>query len=132
MAVIGPRPVLPARWLLGIVVIVLPAHARDRYREEFRTELAELSVAAQVVQAFSLLVGSGALRVALSSREVSTLGNSRRDWRCRLGRHRYVGRDSDNPEMRGVGYLQCIRCGKRRDPPSYGVMPAVALGRGGG
>ena len=48
------------------------------------------------------------------------------------GRHRYIGKESDNPEMRGVGYLQCVRCGKRKDPPSYGVMSAVALGRGGG
>jgi len=130
--VIGPRPVLPARWLLGIVVRVLPAHARDRYREEFRTELAELSVPAQIAQALSLLAGSVALRTALTSRELPTLGGTRRSWRCRLGRHRYIGRESDNPEMRGVGYLQCVRCGKRKDPPSYGVMSAVALGRGGG
>jgi hypothetical protein len=130
--VIGPKPVLPARWLLAIVVMVLPAAARDRYREEFRTELAEVGVAAQVAQASSLLAGSVALRAALNSRAVPTLGPTRRDWRCRLGRHRYVGKESDNPEMRGIGYLQCIRCGKRKDPPSFGVMPAVALGRGGG
>ncbi len=121
---------LPARWLLGIVVLVLPSHTRDRYREEFRTELAELSVAAQVAQALSLLAGSVALRAALSSQELPTLGSTRRDWRCRLGRHRYVGRESDNPEMRGVGYLQCVRCGKRKDPPSYGIMPPTALGIG--
>jgi len=132
MTMVGPRPILPARWLLGIVVLVLPADARDRYREEFRTDIAEYAVAAQVTQALSLLAGSVALRAALSSRAAPTLGPTRRDWRCRLGRHRYVGRESDNPEMRGVGYLQCVRCGKRKDPPSFGVMPAVALGSGGG
>src|SRR6195952_5887277 len=85
MTMIGPRPVLPARWLLGIVVLVLPTHARDRYREEFRTEIAELAVAAQVAQAVSLLAGSVALRSALSSREAPTLGPTHRDWRCRVG-----------------------------------------------
>jgi len=124
--------VLPARWLLGIVILVLPAHARDRYREEFRTELAELSVAAQIAQASSLLVGSVALRTALTSRELPTLGSTRRSWRCRLGRHRYIGKESDNPEMRGVGYLQCVRCGKRKDPPSYGPPLPTVIGISGG
>ena len=128
---IGPRPIPPARWLLGIVVLVLPAPARDRYREEFRTELAELGGLSQVAEAFSLLAGSVALRSALSSQELPVMGGARRDWRCRLGRHRYVGRESDNPEMRGVGHLQCVRCGERKDPPSYGVMPATAIGSGG-
>ncbi|MET0865519.1 MAG: hypothetical protein ABWZ98_14400, partial [Nakamurella sp.] len=86
-------------------MLVVPASSRDRYREEFRTELAELSVASQIAEALSLLAGSFALRAALNSQELPTLVEARRDWRCRLGRHRWVGRESDNPEMRGVGFL---------------------------
>jgi len=114
------------------VVLVLPAAARDRYREEFRTEIAEVAVAAQVAQALSLLAGSVALRAALNSHELPTLGSTRRSWRCRLGRHRYVGRESDNPEMRGVGYLECVLCGKKKDPPSYGPPPPTVIGFSGG
>ena len=54
------------------------------------------------------------------------------DWRCHVGRHHFVGRPDDNPEMRGGGYLQCSRCGKKKDIDSYGPMPGTALGAGGG
>jgi hypothetical protein len=129
---IGPRPVLPARGLISLTVIVLPSDARDRYREEFGSELSELGALAQISQASSLLFGSIPLRQALRERDVILTAQVKNDWRCRIGRHHYFGVQDDNPEMRGRGYLRCIRCGKPKDPPTYGVMPPTALGRGGG
>ena len=51
------------------------------------------------------------------------------DWRCHLGHHHYLVRQDDNPEMRGQSYLECSRCGKKKDPPSYGPMPPGGGGR---
>jgi hypothetical protein len=130
-AVIGARPIAPARWLISLVVVVLPPDVRDRYREEFSTELAELGRLSQVTQSGSLLMGSISLRNALTDRDLPELGTARVDWRCRMGRHRFVMLQDDNPEMRGRHYLRCTRCGKPKDPPSYGVMPPTALGAGG-
>ena len=48
---IGPHPIGPARGLIALTVLVLPGDARDRYREEFRTELSELGALAQIGQA---------------------------------------------------------------------------------
>ena len=116
---IGPRPVAPARWLIGLTVAMLPGDARDRYREEFRTELAELGWVAQLPQACSLVIGALPLRNALSERDLPDMVVEKKDWRCRIGRHSYVVRENDNAETRGVGYLQCVRCGKHKDPPRY-------------
>jgi hypothetical protein len=52
------------------------------------------------------------------------------DWRCHLGHHHYLAQPDDNPEMRGQAYLECTRCGKKKDLPSYGVMPPGAVGGG--
>lgn len=125
---VGPTPVAPARWLIALTVLVLPADARDRYREEFRTELAELGWQWQVPQAASLLAGSIALRQALNERDLPDQVVDKVDWRCRLGRHRYVVRQDENPEMRGRGYLQCVRCGKNDDPPQYDPPSATTIG----
>ena len=127
---VGPLPVAPARWLIMLTILVLPADSRDRYREEFRTELAELDWQWQVPQAASLLIGSVALRHALNERDLPDVVVEKADWRCRLGRHRYVVRQDDNPEMRGRGYLQCVRCGKSKDPPQYGSCRRRAIGSG--
>ena len=51
----------------------------------------------------------------------------KKDWRCRMGRHHYVGVQDDNPEMRGRGFLRCTRCGKPKDPNVYGPMPPTAI-----
>ena len=127
---IGPQPIAPARWLVALAVLALPTDARDRYREEFRTELCELGAPAQLAQAGSLLVGAIPLRNALNERDLPDSVVEKPDWRCRLGRHRYVRQQDDNPEMRGRGYLRCVRCGRPKDPPSYGVMPPKAIGSG--
>jgi hypothetical protein len=126
------RPTAGARWLIALVVLVLPPDVRDRYREELGTEVAELGRVSQLTQAGSLLAGSLSLRNALTSRDLPPVVTERVDWRCRIGRHRYVVRQDDNSEMRGRSYLRCTRCGKPKDPPSYGVMPPTALGAGGG
>ena len=129
---IGPHPVWPARGLIALIVLVLPGDARDRYREEFRTELCELGTLGQLGQALTLLVGAIPLRQALRERDVIVTHQVKKNWRCRVGRHHYVGVPGDNPEMRGQGYLQCTRCGKPKDPPRYGIMPPKALASGGG
>ena len=128
----GPRPRAAARCLIALTVFVLPCDTRERYREEFSTELTELGVVSQLSQAASLLAGSVSLRRALQERDVIVTEQDKKDWRCRIGRHHYVGVQDDNPEVRGHSYLQCTRCGKRKDPPRYGQMPGTLLGLGGG
>jgi len=121
---IGPRPVAVARCLLSVTVLVLPADTRDRYREEFRTELCELGRISQFPEAASLLRGSIALRQALREREMPDTDHAKMDWRCHLGRHHYVRELDDNPEVRGQSVLVCTRCGKHEDgPPAPGPGP---------
>ena len=45
------------------------------------------------------------------------------DWLCHVGRHHYESKMDYNPEMRNQTYLECSRCGKKKDPPEYGPMP---------
>lgn len=130
---IGPRPGKAARCPLSVTVLVLPAATRDRYREEFRTELCELGRMAQIPEAASLLRGSVALRQALKEREMSDTDHAKLDWRCHLGRHHYVPKPDDNPEVRGQSVLECTRCGKHEDgPPQSTGYPEVAFGFLGG
>ena len=103
---IGPRPHPPARLLLAAVVLVLPAASRDRYREEFRSELAELPLWSQLFQAGTLLVGSLPLRKALRQVDVIEDLTSARDWRCRLGRHHYC-----RPRMTTLRCAGVTTCG---------------------
>ena len=74
---------------------------RDRYREEFRSELSELRWPAQMWQAGSIVMGAGALRHALMAREVTMTEKAHRDWRCRIGRHAYIALRDENPELYG-------------------------------
>ncbi len=128
---IGPRPHPPASWILALVVLVLPGVSRDRYREEFRAELAELAWTSQVFQAGTLLMGSFSLRKALGQVDVIEDLTMARSWRCRLGLHRYLPVQDDNPEMRGRAYLRCDLCGKPKDPPEYGAPPPMRAFGGG-
>ncbi len=105
-----------------MVVQILPTTSRDRYREEFRSELSELGPAAQLFQAGTLLVGSVSLRKALSGMDVIEDLTVTRSWRCRLGRHHYVRVQDDNPEMRGRSYERCARCGKTGDRRDDGTL----------
>jgi hypothetical protein len=114
---IGPQPGPAARCLIAMTIVVLPADARDRYREEFRTELCELGLIAQIGVAASLLRGSIFLRRALMEREMITTEPRRVDWRCHLGRHHYVRKVDDNPDVHGQTYLECTRCGRHEDGP---------------
>ncbi|MGS0683659.1 hypothetical protein ACVBEQ_00655 [Nakamurella sp. GG22] len=124
---IGPQPQPFARILLAVVIRVLPAASRDRYREEFRAELAELSWSSQVFQAGTLLVGSFSLRKALRQVDVIDDLTVTKSWRCRLRLHHYLPVQDDNPEMRGRAYLRCDRCGKPKDPPEYGAPPPTGM-----
>jgi len=103
--------------MVAVSIAMLPGNARERYREEFRTELAELGFAQQTVQAGSLLVGAVALRRALQDRSSALETATPKNLLCRLGRHSYIRRNDDNPERRGLPYLSCVRCGHWYDPP---------------
>lgn len=61
---------------------------------------------------------------------MTTSGQVHLDWRCHLGRHHFVSKADDNPEMRGGSYLECTRCARKKDPNTYGPMPPTALGSG--
>jgi hypothetical protein len=129
---IGPRPCPPARLLLWLTVPAIPMVFRDRYREEFGAELADLRPPAQVFHAGSLLVGSVSLRRALSQVNVIEDLTVQRSRRCRLGRHHYFGVADDNPEVRGRLFLKCERCGRTKDfvkdpplPPKTVVLGAL-------
>ena len=87
----GPHPVAPAAGLIALTVLVLPGDARDRYREEFRTELAELGPLSQFGQAASLLAGSISLASPCRSATWSLSKRSEEAGRCRMGLHHYVG-----------------------------------------
>src|SRR4051794_25135090 len=124
---IGPQPQPFARLLLMVVIRFLPAPSRDRYREEFRAEFAELGWSSQFFQAGTLLAGSFSLRRALRQVDVIEDLTVAKSWRCRLGRHHYLPVQDDNPEMRGRHYLRCDRCGKPKDPPEYGAPPPAGM-----
>ncbi len=100
---IGPHPVGPARGLIALTVLVLPGDARDRYREEFSTELCELRTLGQLGQALTLLVGAIPLRQALQERDVIVTPQVKKDWRCRIGRHHYVGCAGRQPRNARTG-----------------------------
>ena len=105
-----PNPV--ARCLLWPAVQVLPRDHRDRYREEFRTELCELGGPGQVAAAASLLRGCLSLRYALLNGQFAAQVMARRSMRCRLGRHDYAGqRDVDLDKEHHTSY-RCLQCGR--------------------
>jgi hypothetical protein len=107
----GPRPNPVARSLVAPAVRVLPRDRRERYREEFRTELCELGAPEQIAVAASLLRGSLSLRYALLDRQVAAAAVGGRPMRCRLGRHHYVGqRDVTLAKEPHLSY-RCVRCG---------------------
>jgi len=58
------------------------------------------------------------------------------DWRCHLGRHHYVRKLDDNPEMQGETYQECTRCGRheygRQDVPPLGPRAAAMAFAGTG
>ena len=124
---VGPRPILPARWLIWAVLLILPADARERYREEFRSELAEMGAVAQIYQGCGLLVGSVALRNALTARDVPEVTVAGKTLRCRVGRHRYVLRAEQQSGDARCRLPECVRCGKEMDPPEYGPGSAVTI-----
>jgi hypothetical protein len=45
-----------------------------------------------------------------------------KNWRCRLGRHSFVARPEDDPEMCNKTYQVCVRCGVRFEPPEEQQM----------
>lgn len=39
-----------------------------------------------------------------------------RDWRCRMGRHSFVGVIDDDPDAGRTRYYRCSRCGAWHEP----------------
>lgn len=96
----------------------LPPQHRTRYTLEFLAELHGMRRAAQVTYAAALLLHSWRLGAALSEPDPAVAvegGAATKDWRCRLGFHRYARKV--NPDAVGAfkAYLECVRCGHYRD-----------------
>ncbi len=121
-------PAVPARWAVAAVHLAsgaLPAGpARDRYRQEFLSELYDLRRPRQAADTCGVLSRTWALRTALtspvrpSSGDVMTTPTMRRPLLCALNlKHAWVIRSSDD----GHRYRVCRRCGRENNPT--GTLP---------
>jgi hypothetical protein len=111
------QPSRLAQWLVAWAAAMLPPQHRERYALELVAELYGLTRPRQVSYAVALLVHAPRLATALA--DVSPVGGdappARRDWRCRLGKHRYVVRRNPQSGAEAMTYLECRRCGKQKD-----------------
>ena len=127
------RPGMLAAGLVGVTVRLLPAGYRDRYYDEFRADLCHLSRRRQITEAASQLAGALSLRHVLKEREMTTVLQSAKYWKCQLGRHRYQLVNDDNPENRRSKHLECSRCLKLKEIKEYTPTDGKwMLGNGGG
>jgi hypothetical protein len=111
------QPSRPAQWLVAWAAAVLPPQHRDRYSRELVAELYGLTRPRQVSYAVALLVHAPRLAAALADVnpvEADALP-ARPDWRCRLGKHRYVVRRNAESGDAPMTYWECRRCGKQKD-----------------
>ena len=53
------------------------------------------------------------------------------DWRCHLGRHHFVGKQDDNPEIVARSTWNAPGAGRRRTSTATERFPAGVLKRGG-
>jgi hypothetical protein len=121
----------PAWWALaatGLATHVLPAGAaRDRYRQEFLSELSDLRRARQAAFTYGVLSRAWALRTAVtttvrpSSGDVVTTQTPRRPLLCVLDlQHAWLTRSTED----GGRYRACRKCGKESNP--FGTLPPGA------
>lgn len=122
-----PRVGPIAGTLIRLAVLLLPAGHRVRYDDEFRAELVEVPLPRRTAHAFSLLLGAIPLRRALTDLGPTTVRTPSRDWRCRIGRHRWTMRGDDNPENRRAMHLACVRCPKVKDTKEYGTPGPTSI-----
>ena len=129
-----PAPVAPAWWALAatrLATHALPAGAaRDRYRQEFLSELYDLRRARQAAYTCGVLSRTWALRTAVTSSvrppsgDVMTTKTLRTPLLCALNlKHAWVIRSTED----GSRYRVCRRCGRENDPTNT-LAPGIGFG----
>ncbi len=115
-----PTPLAAA--LIAPSVLPLPSGFRDRWSDEYRAEIIDLSRTRQIGEAASALSGFFALRSALTAdpEDSPVITTS---WSCRVGRHRYQRSErgqpnEDNPENSRSQHHECVNGGKIKDAPT--------------
>ena len=117
-----PLTTRPGPLSSGLIVVttrLLPAHARDRYYDEFRADLCYLPWTTRTAHAAGLLLGAFSLRRALKEHPMTTTAPTNVYWKCRIGRHHYRMVNDDNPENRRSTHLECMRCLKFKEIIEY-------------
>jgi hypothetical protein len=117
-----PLTTRPGPLSSGLIVVttrLLPAHARDRYYDEFRADLCYLPWTTRTAHAAGLLLGAFSLRRALKEHPMTTTAPTNVYWKCRIGRHHYRTVNDDNPENRRSTHLECMRCLKFKEITEY-------------
>ncbi len=110
-----PTPLAAA--LIAMSVLPLPSGSRDRWSDEYRAEIFDLSRTRQILAAASAMSGSFALRSALIA-DPEGIPARMMSRSCRIGRHRYQTINQDNPENRKYRYRECVNCGKFKEGPT--------------
>ncbi|MBB6628907.1 hypothetical protein H5V45_16385 [Nocardioides sp. KIGAM211] len=115
----------PSAAISGLAALLVPSYARDRYRAEFASELAELPASRRPGHALRLLVAAWPLRLAVLAAAAAHRGHPDPPLGCLLGlRHRWrVLRTSD-----GHPYRACRRCGLDDPHLARPVADGLAFG----
>jgi hypothetical protein len=125
----SPTPLAAA--LIALSVLPLPSGTRDRWSDEYRADIIDLSRTRQIGEAASALAGSFALRSALTADPVGSPVITT-SWSCRIGRHRYQTVNEDNPENRRYQHRECVICGKIKEGPTADFPRTERSFMGGG
>ena len=110
-------PTRLAAALIAPSVLPLPSDFRDRWSDEYRAEIIDLSRTRQIGEAVSALSGSFALRSALTA-DPETVPPSRRAGPAESGATVTRGVNEDNPENRRYQHRECVICGKIKEGPT--------------
>ncbi|QKE85248.1 hypothetical protein [Arthrobacter sp. NEB 688] len=103
-----------ARLLLGCAVRLLPVASRWRYADELDAELFAMPARRRLGYAVSVLAGAPRLRWEL----VAVRCGGRASARCWAGVH-HDRTLHPNREEPMIIALECVRCGRVRDPRQY-------------
>lgn len=130
------RPTKVAEAPVWMAASVLPAAARERYRDEFRAELCCLPPGRQLLEAAGMLRTSVALRAALQESDAFAPAVTRRSVACWWGIHHYELLNDGNEENRRSHHLECRSCHRIKEfgddyTPVGGGWLARAFGGGG-
>ncbi len=125
------RPGHLAGGVIAVAVQMLPAEHRDRYSDELRADLCLVGKGRQMSYALGMLAGAPSLRHAVKAQDDESAARSVTYWKCRLGRHRYVVVNDDNPEFRASTHKECSRCLKFKEIKEYEHTDGAYLTGGG-